>query len=397
MTRSTGAPDYGFKVLIHQSELDNLAGWVLECPDWETGGALFGFWTHSGSPTVQLVLGPGARARHEVTSFFQDADHLQRVGEHVQGRYGLQHIGSWHSHHQLSLAEPSSGDSSTTRRVFDYTEFPRYVLFIATIRPGIRPDRGGGSRWLARDRSERWTVQVGAFLFERDEPHYRQCRWVVLPDTSPVAESVRRVGVAGRPRQPSVAWSVPRTTLDSSVNQSRAPAPGWYTQPWGTAFLRTLDGKCRARFADCRMTLGSETGELVYALRAGGRTVRVGFPGDFPVGTATFTDDDRLEMVRDERLTTDAEGFFERLLAFVDAERDAPPVASAPHVLSAPHVTSSGAGRDEVREEPVDGMECRAADPPGAGAGDPQSLLSEPAVAQPDRAVQHVPGRPLHD
>jgi hypothetical protein len=381
MTRSTDKPNYGFKILTHQSELDNLAGWVLEHPDRETGGDLFGFWTHSGSPAVQLVLGPGARARHEVASFYQDADHLQRVGGHLQSRYGLQHIGNWHSHHHLSLAEPSSGDTSTTRRVFDYTEFPRYVLFIANI----RPDRSGGSRRFARDRSERWTIQVGAFLFDRDEPHYRPGRWVVLPDASPIAESARQSGVADRPRRPSAAWSVTHTTLDSSVSESRAPAPGWYTQPWGTAFLRNLDGRCRATFADCWMTLSSETDELIYALRAGQRTIRVGFPGDFPIGTATFTDDDRLEAVRDERPTKDAESFFERLLTFVGAEQDTP------------HVVSASVGRDEVREEPTDGMDRRAADPPGQGASDPQALLSEPTVAQPNKAIEDVPRRSLHD
>lgn len=356
MKRSVGTPNYGFKVLIHQSELDNLAGWVLECPDRETGGDLFGFWTHSGSPTVQLVLGPGARARHEDTAFFQDADHLQQVGEYVQSRYGLQHIGDWHSHHRMGLAEPSSGDVSTARRVFDYTEFPRFLLFIANIRPD--DGHNSGSRWWGHSRADRWMVQIGAFLFERGERHYRQGRWVVLPDDNPVAESVRRV-VAAKPRQLSRAWRVPETTLDSPVNEPRAPAAGWYSQSWGTAFLRSFDGKCQAVFADCRMTLSAQTGELIYTLRIGQQTVRVEFSGNFPVGSATFVDDDGRKMVCDECSAKDAEGFFERLLAFVDAEQDAT------------HVVSRRESRDKVREEPIDGMERRAADTPGAGADDP--------------------------
>lgn len=381
MTWATDRPNYGFKVLIHQSELDNLAGWVLEYPERETGGDLFGFWTHSGSPTVQLVLGPGTRARHESAAFFQDVDHLQRTGKHVQDHYGLQHIGDWHSHHQMGLAVPSSGDVSTARRVFDYTEFPRFMLFIANIRPG-RGDDSGLRRW-GRSRSSHWLVEVGAFLFERGETHYRQGQWVVLPDANPVAESVRQASVADRPRQPTTAWSVPRTTLDSPVSESRAPAAGWYTQAWGTDFLRSLDGRCRDTFADCRITLTPETGELVYTLLAGQRGVRVSFPADFPVGAPRFTGDDGLEVMCDEGRTEGAESFFERLLAFVRTE------------LGTRHVAPATADRDDVREEPAHGMERRAADSPGAGADDPTTLLSDSSVAQSDRAVEDVPGRAL--
>jgi hypothetical protein len=37
-----------FKTLIYEQELEHIAGWVQEYPNLETGGDLFGFWTHSG-------------------------------------------------------------------------------------------------------------------------------------------------------------------------------------------------------------------------------------------------------------------------------------------------------------------------------------------------------------
>jgi hypothetical protein len=366
--------DSAFKVLIHESELDNLAGWVLEHPDRETGGDLFGFWTHSGSPTVQLVLGPGQRARHEVGSFFQDPDHLQYAGEHVQNRYGLQHIGDWHSHHHLGLAVPSRGDASTARHVFDYTDFPRFLLLIANIKSD---DDGHASRWRTRGRLGGWNVEVGAFLFERGESIYRRGQWVVLPETNPVAESVRAAGVAGRPRQLSRAWSVERTTLDSSLGEHREPAAGWYTSAWGKSFLRSLDEKCKKAFFDCHMSLAPETGKLVYTLTAGEHGFSIGFPGDYPDTPSTFTAGDDMAIACDEPPTDDAEGLFQRLLQFVKSENQ---VALA---------ASRGAERDDaleklvVQRELTDGMEPAAAGPTGAGASDSEGLLPDPGVAQP--------------
>jgi len=40
------------KVLIYATEADRVASLTLEHPDIETGGDLFGYWTHTGSPIV---------------------------------------------------------------------------------------------------------------------------------------------------------------------------------------------------------------------------------------------------------------------------------------------------------------------------------------------------------
>lgn len=38
-------------VVVFQSELDYLSRFILDYPDIETGGQLFGYWTSMGEPT----------------------------------------------------------------------------------------------------------------------------------------------------------------------------------------------------------------------------------------------------------------------------------------------------------------------------------------------------------
>lgn len=118
------------KAVIYQSELDYISRCILDYPDIETGGQLFGFWTSTGSPVVLYVIGPGRNAQHNPTSFIQDYNYLQFIGNELYKRYGLQHIGEWHSHHQLGLAHPSGGDVNTMQFGVGKPGFPRLLLCI---------------------------------------------------------------------------------------------------------------------------------------------------------------------------------------------------------------------------------------------------------------------------
>src|SRR6185295_3006833 len=84
----------GHKVLVYSAEADRIARYTLEYPDIETGGDLFGYWTHSGSPIVAYAIGPGRGSRHHVTSFYQDESYLHRVGTSLYDAHALQHIGA---------------------------------------------------------------------------------------------------------------------------------------------------------------------------------------------------------------------------------------------------------------------------------------------------------------
>ncbi len=123
------------KALIYADEAQRIARFAHECPDIETGGDLFGYWTHSGAPMVSYAIGPGRSSRHHPTSFYQDADWLHDQGVRLYDRHGLQHVGQWHSHHRLGVNLPSAGDIRTVVRGMAARNWSRFLLMIATLPP----------------------------------------------------------------------------------------------------------------------------------------------------------------------------------------------------------------------------------------------------------------------
>ena len=75
--------------IIYQGELDFISRCILDYPNIETGGQLFGFWTASGVPVVLYAIGPGPNANHQVAFFNQDIDYLTKVGHVLASRYGM--------------------------------------------------------------------------------------------------------------------------------------------------------------------------------------------------------------------------------------------------------------------------------------------------------------------
>ena len=115
--------------------MQEIQDFVLRYPNIETGGDLFGLWRANGDPVVQLLIGPGENCRRTAVSFHQDTNYLARVGTYVNSHLMLCHIGSWHSHHQLSLTQPSAGDRSTVCN--NYPEgLKQYIMIIVNITRG---------------------------------------------------------------------------------------------------------------------------------------------------------------------------------------------------------------------------------------------------------------------
>lgn len=161
------------KAVIYQSELDYMSRCILDYPNIETGGQLFGFWTSTGTPVVAYVIGPGRRAQHNPTSFIQDQEYLQTVGRELHQGYGLQHIGEWHSHHQLGLTHPSGGDVNTMQYGVGKPGFPRLLLCIGTL--------------------DGQHTTVNAYNFHENTPNeYEHAKWDVIPNDSPYRRLVDR-------------------------------------------------------------------------------------------------------------------------------------------------------------------------------------------------------------
>ena len=116
--------------IIYRSELDYISRCILDYTNIETGGQLFGFWTADKVPVVLYAIGPGTNANHQISFFNQDVDYLTRVGRPIVEYFGLQHIGEWHSHHQLGLAQPSGHDANTMLSTIRDKHLAQFLLCI---------------------------------------------------------------------------------------------------------------------------------------------------------------------------------------------------------------------------------------------------------------------------
>lgn len=123
----------GTQVIIYQSELDYLSRCILDYPNIETGGQLFGFYNSKGIPVVCYAIGPGPHATHQPTLFNQDFDYLDTIGLAINHEFGLQHIGEWHSHHMLGPDYPGNDDVQTMRYTIDEMHLGKFLLCIGTL------------------------------------------------------------------------------------------------------------------------------------------------------------------------------------------------------------------------------------------------------------------------
>lgn len=155
------------KALIYKGELDYISRCVLDYPDIETGGDLFGFWTYSGYPVIQYVIGPGKNANHQFAFFNQDIEYLDSIGNVLREKHGLQHIGEWHSHHRLGLAEPSGHDITTVTTAINTYGLGKFFLVIANVRQN--------------------SSCINGFMFKKEQGRtFDYTGWVVLQGDSPI-------------------------------------------------------------------------------------------------------------------------------------------------------------------------------------------------------------------
>lgn len=150
---------------IYKSELDFISRCILDYKNIETGGQLFGYWTADGSPVIVFALGPGPNANHEVAFFLQDLEYLKTRAELLCKKYGLFHIGEWHSHHQLGLAQPSGHDANNLYSNIVKLGYSRFLLCIGNC--------------TQNDSS------LNAFMFYNGSQSYEKTPWILKDIESP--------------------------------------------------------------------------------------------------------------------------------------------------------------------------------------------------------------------
>lgn len=152
-------------VLTNQEEMDILSRYILDYKDIETGGQLFGYWTFDGKPVVLFVLGPGPQADHYSSFFMQDIDYLRKCARILKNNYGLDHVGEWHSHHQLGLDHPSGHDARNISSNMRSLGYRKFLLCIATCNSS--------------------QSSVNAFMFDSYKSQYVQVPWLIKEIDSP--------------------------------------------------------------------------------------------------------------------------------------------------------------------------------------------------------------------
>ena len=237
------------KALIYSSEISFIGRCILDSPNIETGGQLFGFWTASGTPVVVYAIGPGPKANHQVTFFNQDVDYLERVGNVLVSQFGLMHIGEWHSHHQLGLDHPSGHDANTMQHSIDRLHLNRFLLCIGNCR---------GPQY-----------SIKPYVFYEGETDYTSAEWEIKGDQSPYRNQID-------------SYLSSMQTAFTTNNQL------WFSDKSKRIQLKNMIDYMKAQpgAVDSKARLIGETVELVTSFPD--REETISFPDEFPNKTISI-------------------------------------------------------------------------------------------------------------
>jgi len=159
---------------IFKEDLEFISRCILDYPDIETGGDFFGFWNNLGLPVIQYVTGQGKNSYQAVAFFRQDLNYLLEVGNAAYQSFGMQHIGSWHSHHKLGLAHPSGHDDQTMANAINNNGLSQFFMILGNI-------HNDG------------TI-INGFLFDKEnQRNYSETRWYILYEKNPFKHSIEKL------------------------------------------------------------------------------------------------------------------------------------------------------------------------------------------------------------
>lgn len=263
------------KALIHRSELDFIGRCVLEYPTIETGGDLFGFWSNEGNAVIHYVIGPGQRTSRSETSFYQDIGYLKECGRVLNGRFGLEHIGAWHSHHRMSLYQPSLGDVHTMQNALKTKNPSRFIISICNI-------------------EKENSVSIGCFIFTaNDHEPYGDCEWKILEGKSPLRETLLRdqSDLFRSPSERNVVLNIragevpPSTGMRGTSEKPEFPEGSFWNARDGKDYLKWAfeELKRKDQFFDVEI-LQLDDRRIVLSLKCDNWSFQIRFPNDFPKG-----------------------------------------------------------------------------------------------------------------
>ena len=184
-------------IVMPQSEIQAIAEYAAAQGPIETGGICFGLWTRGGRPMILFVTGPGPNASHEYAHYQEDFEFFHRAVRTIEGTYGVQLLGNWHSHHVLGLAGPSGPDIAQVQSVCQANSFSSWMGIIVTfseVQGGSqRQDAASGRLKGQAPRAPQ--IALNAFIY-RDpvQGKPRRCPIRVLPAVSPLRLAILASG-----------------------------------------------------------------------------------------------------------------------------------------------------------------------------------------------------------
>lgn len=171
----------GHQIRIYESELEVIGDETSKYDRTETGGSLFGLFSHGGDPTVFLATRATRRAVHAEHSLELDPQVTVALETMLWQQFGSQCLGMWHSHHWINLFEPSGGDQERARQYGEKYQRHKYVEIIANY---VEAER---SKWKSSAKSVLLTpfVYVDTTSVERADTTF-----TVLPGVSPLRQAL---------------------------------------------------------------------------------------------------------------------------------------------------------------------------------------------------------------
>lgn len=190
-------------LIIFQSEIEAIAGLAASAGAIETGGDLYGLFSHARRPVIHLAVPAGPKAIHDHAHFRQDIEYTKQISNELRQRYATQYIGNHHSHHTLGIKGLSGGDIRSTHSIAAKNGYRNMCQILVTF-DGESPSRGWrhqaeGNRqgkWfgkpshedkMTQSSSRHGPITVHAFFYEdamTGQPI--RCPLKVIPGVSPM-------------------------------------------------------------------------------------------------------------------------------------------------------------------------------------------------------------------
>ncbi|MGA4990578.1 hypothetical protein [Nonomuraea bangladeshensis] len=184
-----------YRIRIYESELETICAETFEHQDIETGGSLYGLFSHGGSATVFLATRPAGQVVRGETALELDPEVARVMESGMWATFGLQSLGMWHSHHWIDLFQPSAGDLNRVRGLAAKAQRLRHVEILANFvrGDGAAPQQRSRLPWR-REPSGDAVVRLTPFFYPDAATSERaEASFVTIPGESPVRKEAARL------------------------------------------------------------------------------------------------------------------------------------------------------------------------------------------------------------